>query len=185
VSHVGLYDASSGGNCWAYAALSTPIVTATAVDVQIAIGNLAFTLGVGGSMTDYLINKLIDLFFRGQAYAYPVSTWLVAVQTGGGEVGGGVGYSRLELPSTSTDLSGTQGAGTTSASTGTAGRISNNNVLAFSDPTGPWGDISGLDVFDAASSGNRLWRATLAAVKTIGIGYPLTFLANELGYTIE
>jgi len=184
VSNVGLFDASVGGNCWIYAALSTPIVTANGVAVQIAIGDLAFTLGVGGSMQDYLVNKLLDLIFRGQAYAYPASTYLAAVQTGGSEVGGGVGYARLALPSTLTDLSGTQGAGTTSASTGTSGRISNNNVLAFADPSGSWSDIDTLDVFDAASSGNRLWRQALAATKSIGVGYPLIFQADKLGFAV-
>jgi len=184
VTHVGFYDASSGGNCWAYAALSTQIITANGVAVQIAIGNLALTLSVGGSMTDYLVNKLIDLFFRGQAYSYPSNVYLAAVQSGGSEVGGGVGYSRLALPSTLTELSGTQGAGTTTASTGTSGRISNNLALTFASPTGSWGDIATLDVFDASTTGNRLWSKTLAATKTIGVGYPLTFQADKLGFTL-
>jgi hypothetical protein len=183
VSHVGLFDASSGGNCWAYAPLSTPIVTANGVAVQIAIDNLAFTLGLGGSMTDYLVNKLIDLFFRGQAYTYPSSAWLAAVQSGGSEVGGGVGYARFQLPSTLTDISGTQGAGTTSASTGTSGRISNNATLIFASPSGSWGDIATLDIFDASMSGNRLWSKTLATTKTIGVSYPLTFQPDKLGFT--
>jgi len=183
VTHVGLLDADSGGNCWACAQLGTPIVTAAAVPLLIPAGQLAFTLGLTGGPTDYLINKLFDLWLRGQAFTYPTSVWLAAYVAAGAEVGGGVGYARLELESTLTDLSGTQAAGTTSASSGSGGRTSNNNPLAFAAPTGSWGDIDRLGVFDASSAGNELWRKALAATKSIGVGLPLTFQADKVGFT--
>jgi hypothetical protein len=183
MTHVGLFDAASGGNCWAYAQLGTPVVTAAAVALLVPAGSLAFTLGLSGGPTDYLINLLLDKFLRGQAFTYPSSVWLAPYVAGGAEVGGGVGYSRLELESTLTALSGTQAPGTTSASSGTGGRISNNNPLVFADPTGTWGDIDRLGVFDASSAGNELWRAALATTKSIGVGLPLTFQADKVGFT--
>lgn len=181
MSHVGLFDAD--GNCWAYAAPDTPIVTALGVDLLIPIGSLALRFGVIGGATNYLINKLIDKFLRGQAYDYPASVWLAEYVAGGAEVGGGVGYERLELESTTDALSGTQAAGSITASSGTGGRISNNADLAFADPTGEHGDIDRLGVLDLATVGNLLWLQSLAATKSVGVGRPLTFQADKIGFS--
>lgn len=185
VTHVGLYDDGGGGadHCWAYAELATPIVTAAATPLVIAPGVLALSLGLGGGSTTYLVNKLLDLLFRGQAYTYPASVWLAAYVAGGVEVGGGLGYARAELVGTLASLSGTQGAGSTSASSGVTGRTSNNSAIAFDDPTGDWGGIDRLGVFDASTSGNELWRKALAETKSIGVGLPLSFAADKLGFT--
>lgn len=185
VTHIGFFDNSSGGNCWMYVPLLTPIVTGAAVAIQVPIGDLSLLLGSAGGATDYLVNKLIDFIFRGQAYSFPSSTWLAALLSGGGEVGGGVNYSRVQLPSSMTDISGTQAAGSTSASSGTAGRISNNNALAFPEPSADWGAIDRLSVFDASSSGNELWRKALTATKSIGLARTLVFQANAIGFTID
>lgn len=189
VTHVGFFDQASGGNCWIIAALNTPIVTANGVAVQIDIDGLAFTLGLSGGMSDYLSNKLIDLIFRGQAYTFPSSMWLAAMTAtptsagGGTEVGGGVGYSREEIPSTLTDWSGTQAAGSTVASNGTAGRISNNNAIDYSAPTGTWGDVGWAALKDASSSGNLMWWGALNSPKSIGVGTPLSYAADTIGLT--
>lgn len=184
ITHVGLFDAASGGNCWMYSPLHTPIVTSNGVAVQIPIGQLTFSLSASGSMRDYLVNKLIDLIFRGEAYSYPSSVFLGAMKTTDDEVGGGVGYERFELVCSMDELSGTQSSGTTSASSGTSGRTSNNNVIQFASPTSSWGDIDRLPVFDAGSGGNELWRQALAATKSIAPGFALTFQPNNLAFTL-
>lgn len=189
VTHLGFFNANSGGTVKIWVELETPIVTANGVDVVIEIGQLAFTLGLAGGMSNYLSNKLIDLILRGQAYTWPSSLWQAALSAepnnagGGTEVGGGVNYARLEFVSSLAAWSATQAAGTTVASTGTGGRLSNNAVRVFAAPTGPWGVIGWSELLDASTVGNLMFWGALAAPKTIGIGRPLTFAADSIGIT--
>ena len=188
-THIGFFDAGSGGNCWIWAPLESSIVTAAALALLVPIGNAAFAIGVDGGMSDYLSNQLVDLLFRGQTYVWPASLYLRAMTAapsnagGGTEVGGGVSYARVAIASSLAAWSGTQGAASTSASSGTAGRISNNAQLAFPYPSGAWGAIGWAALNDAATLGNLLWWAPLASPKTIGVGVPLIFAADALGIT--
>lgn len=190
VTHIGLFDASSGGNCWAWIPMATAIVTANSVAVSVAIGEIALTLGITGGMTDYLANKMIDLIFRGQAYAWPATVYLAALTAapnnagGGTEVGGGVGYARVAIVPSLTSLSGTQGAGTTAASSGTGGRISNNATLSFPTPTGAWGTVGWYGLNDALSAGNPLFWGAGAGAKTVGVGAPLSIAPDDMGMTL-
>ena len=199
VTHVGFFDDSVAGDCWFVAELGAPLVTDADVNVQIAVGQLVFELGLSNGLSDYLCNKWIDKLLRGAVYNYPTSVWQAAFTAppsnagGGTEVGGGVGYARLELESSLEAISGTQGAGTTDASNGSSGRISTNLVRAFANPTGPWGDIGWTGFYDVSSAGNLLWQRALGRyvdgvytpmVKTIVVGVPLTFDADACGFTI-
>lgn len=190
VTHVGFFDASSGGNCWAYAALPAPIVTANGVTIQVAAGALQLAVGLASGMSDYLTNKFIDLFFRAQAYTWPATVYLAAYTAapsnagGGTEVGGGVGYSRLSVTPSLANLSGTQAAGSTTASSGTGGRSSNNATLTFATPTGSWGTVGWLALRDASTSGNLLFWGAMAAAKSVGAAAPLYLQADKLGITV-
>jgi hypothetical protein len=125
-------------------------------------------------MTSYLANKIIDEFFRGQAYPWPTSLFArlytaAANDAGAGtEVAGG-GYVRPEIESTFAAWLGTGSA--SGASAGTDGIIRNVAALAFPAPVGAdWGNIAGDGLGDAASGGNLLFRKTYAAAKTVSAG---------------
>src|SRR5690606_21366039 len=96
------------------------------------------------AFSNYLENKIVDWLFRGQAYT-PPSTIYVGLLTaapddtdGGTEVTGG-SYARVAVTSSLTNWAGTQGAGTTAASSGTSGTTSNNSAITFPTPTASWG----------------------------------------------
>lgn len=127
------------------------------------------------AFSDYLENKLIDLLFRGQALSAP-ATLHFALYTaapsdsgGGTEVSGG-SYARAAVTANLTNFAGTQGAGTTTASSGTGGSTSNNGTITFPAPTGNWGSVTHWGVFDAASAGNLLFHGALTAAKTVNNG---------------
>lgn len=188
---VGLFDASTSGNCWMVWLFETPLDVAPGDPVTLAAGVLRFTLGITSGVSDYLSNKLIDLVFRGQAYAWPATIHHAAYiatpsNVGGGtEVGGGVGYARAALVPSMASLSGTQAAGTTVASTGTGGRISNNAAITHPSPTGSWGTIEAGGWHDAASGGNLLLWHALASPITVSAGSPApTYPADTMGITI-
>lgn len=188
---VGIFDASAAGNCWFYGDLGSTVTVASGNVHTIAISAAVFTLGLTGGMTDYLANKMIDLLWRAQAFTWPTNTYARLVTStptnaaGGVEVTGG-NYARVTLASSLAAISGTQGAGTTVASTGTSGRISNNATLTFNVPSASWGTLTHAEMMDSATlgSGNRLWWAALGTPRTISLGaLAPRFDANTLGFT--
>lgn len=188
---VGLFDASTAGNCWAVWLFETPLIVAPGDPVTLAPAVVRFTLGLTSGVSDYLANKLIDLLFRGQAYTWPATIYHACYTAtpsnsgGGTEVGGGVGYARAALVPSLASLSGTQAAGTTVASTGTGGRISNNGALAHPSPTGSWGTIEAGGWHDASSGGNLLLWHALASPITVSAGSPApTYQPDAMGITV-
>jgi hypothetical protein len=188
-THIGLFDQSSGGNCWIWAPLAAPVTVNAGDSPTIAAGSVVFSLGLVGGCSDYLANKMIDEIFRGTAYAYPATTYVCMFSTaptnagGGTELSGG-GYARVALPSTMDDLCGSQGAGTTDPSSGTAGRISNNFSLLFPDPTAG-ATVRAAGLKDAASGGNLLFWQDFAAKSISAGGAPATLSPDALGITVD
>ena len=188
---VGIFDASTGGNCWAYGDLGSSVTVGSGSTYSLAISAAVFTIGLTGGMTDYLANKMVDLIWRAQAFTWPTVNAVRLVTTtptnaaGGVEVSGG-SYARVSITPSLTSLSGTQAAGSTVASTGTGGRTSNNATLTFPTPTAAWGTVTHAEVLDSATlgAGNRLWWMPLGASKTISLGaLAPRFDANTLGFT--
>lgn len=186
-----VYDASSGGNAICYFPLGVPIdVSGSGVPVSVAIGALSFMLGVTGGCSDYLANKLIDFIFRGQAFTFPATlhaalfTAAPSNSGGGTEVGGGVNYARVAITGSLANWSGTQAPGTTVASTGTGGQISNNVGITYGVPSGSWGTLGWVAFYDAGSGGNLIFWAALSSAKTVGAGATApSFVAGAMTLT--
>lgn len=127
------------------------------------------------ALSDYLENKVIDYVFRGQAFTAPTTMYVGLLtsapsDTGGGtEVSGG-SYARVSVASSLANWAGTQGAGSTTASSGTSGTTSNNNVISFPTPTANWGVITHVALYDASSSGNLIIYGALTTAKTVNNG---------------
>jgi hypothetical protein len=142
------------------------------------------------AFTDYLENALVDQIFRGQAFSFP-STLYVALFTaapsdagGGTEVTGG-SYARASVVASLANFSGTQGAGTTVASTGTTGTTSNNATITFPTATAAWGTVTHLALFDAASSGNMLTWSALTASQVVNNGTTLTIAPGGFSFQVD
>lgn len=151
------------------------------------------------SATDFFENKFIDWLLRGQALGItgasagagsgPTNTYVALFTAnptdagGGTEVTGG-SYARVAVASTLANWAGTQGAGTTTASTGTGGQTSNNNTIAFPAPTANWGTVTGYALFDASTGGNMLITSPLVTSKTVNNGDSApAFPAGALTFT--
>lgn len=155
--YVGLYDAATGGNCWAYVPI-TPMVIGSGDPVSFAAGDIAMTLALTGGMSNYLANKLIDLLLRDQAYAWPATAYVAYTLTVPTNAAAGAeplgGYSRVAIASSLTAWLSTQGD--TAPSTGVSGMISNASAVVFPVPTADQGDAQGWMLMDAAVAGNHL-----------------------------
>lgn len=188
-THAVLYSASTGGNVIAYCQLPSPISIGSGVPVSLPAGAISLTLGLTGGLSNFFSNKLIDFIFRGQAYTMPANLFFGLFTTAPTNAGGGVevsggSYARQSLPATLAGLSGTQAAGSATASSGTGGRISNNLVIAFPTPTANWGTITAEAVFDASSAGNLLFWNVLDEARTVLSGSsPQTHAADTWDVT--
>jgi hypothetical protein len=186
---VGLFDAASSGNLWAVYPLAASL--SLAVDDTPTIPQFAMAW-TWDSLTNYGANKQIDLFFRGQSYAWPGTLYMAGFTTaptnagGGVEVGGGVGYARAAIDSTFEAWSATDGPGYIDASSGTAGRISNNAILQHPQPTGNQGTWVAGGLYDAPVGGNLIMWKALAEPRTVTAdSEPPTWVANSIGMTIH
>lgn len=141
------------------------------------------------SATNFLENRIVDWLLRGQAFT-PPSTVYVALFTsptteagGGTEVSGG-GYARVAVPCTLAAWSGTQGPNTTTPSSGTGGQTSNNNAITFPVATAPWGTVTHVALYNAATGGNMLLHGPLSPAVTIQQSEQLIIPAGQLTVTV-
>lgn len=174
---IGIFDASSGGNLWFYLPRAGgSLVINNGDPVSLPIGSVALTLGLTGGMSDYLSNKMIDLIFRAQSYSWPATLYFAAYTAAPSNAGGGTevpsigAYARVAFTPSLTTLSGTQSAGSTSASSGTGGQTSNNVAITYPTATADLGTWLAEGVLDASSGGNLLFWASFSIPKSVPSG---------------
>ena len=99
------------------------------------------------------------------------------------------GYARVAVASSLADWSGTQGAGTTVASSGTTAAISNNITITYATPSAPWetapAQVWGFASFDAATAGNLLRFGGLGADQIINTGNGVSFAPGQLVFHLD
>jgi hypothetical protein len=153
------------------------------------------------AFSDFSENKLIDWLFRAQAIGItgasaaagtgPSNLYIGLLSanptdsTPGTEVSGN-NYSRVVVASSLTNWAGTQGAGTTTASSGNTGTTSNNVQILFPTPTpAGWGVVTGVGIYDAATGGNLLIYSALTNSKTVNVGDTVPFPAAALAFQLD
>jgi len=124
------------------------------------------------AMTDYLKNKMVDFLMRGQAFVPPATQYVALFTTSPGPSGSGTevtggSYARVGVASSLANWSGTQGAGTTTPSSGSSGTTSNNGEVLFPAPTADWGLVTHIGIFDASTAGNCLFYGALTQSKYV------------------
>jgi len=96
--------------------------------------------------------------------------------------GAATGYARIAIASTLAAWSGTQSAGSTVASSGTGGQISNNAAISFAAVTTALGLVVGVGLWDALTGGN-CWEVALQSSGTptnIGANIAANIVAGAL-----
>lgn len=152
---------------------------------------LAFSGFAGAAaLTDFAENKIVDATLRAQAIGTPV-TWYVALYTAcptdslaGTEVTGGA-YARVAVTAGLAAISGTQGAASTLASTGSTGTVSNNAAITFPTPTAGWLTVVCWGFTDALTAGNIWIYSALTVNKTINTGDAVSFAAAAATYQVD
>jgi hypothetical protein len=131
-------------------------------------------------------NKLVDMM-RGQGLTLPAA-WHFALASAADDTSftelAGTGYAREAVTRALANFSGTQGAGTTLASTGTSHESSNNAAIDFGTSGAAWGTANFLVACDHASAGDGWWYAPLETPLVIGNGQPVSIDAGALRFTL-
>ena len=152
-----------------------------------------FTTSVAhaGSLLDYAENKVVDSLLRAQAIGTP-ATWYIGLttdtctDTGNGTEPAGNAYARVAVTASLANLAGTQGAGTTVASSGTGGTTSNNNAITFITSSGSWGTVQAVRWYDASTAGNAWICINLSSPLSVsGTGFTVSFAAGQLTFQID
>jgi hypothetical protein len=141
-------------------------------------------------LSNYLENKLIDFLFRAGTFTPPatiyVALFTAAPTAGGGgtEVSGG-SYARVGITGSTANFAATNAPGSTaSTSSGTSGATSNNGTATFPTPSGNWGTVTSVGLYDASSAGNLLFFGNLASSQVVNSGNPFNFAAAALAVTL-
>ena len=101
----------------------------------------------------------------------------------------GGGYARVAIACSLANFAGTQGAGTTVASTGTSATTSNNVAVAFPTSSAAWetapAEIWGFATYDALTAGNFLRFGGLTADQIINTGNTVSFAAAAMTIKVD
>ena len=156
----------------------------------LALASVSGMPAFAAALTDYAENKIVDATLRGQAIGTP-ATWYIALytacptdSTAGTEVTGG-SYARVAITASLANWSGTQSAGSTVASSGTSGTVSNNVSIALPTPTVGWGTVVCWGITDAPTAGNIWIYSALTVSKTINNGDSVSFAAGAATFQID
>lgn len=127
----------------------------------------------------YLEDKMLN-WMKGTAFGTAPTTVYVALFTTNPTADDGTGavevstgsYARVAI-TTSSGWSAISGSGTSPH------QISNSGVITFPTPTGNWGDIIGIAVYDSATTGNLLYWNSITT-QTINTGVIASFAIGAL-----
>lgn len=138
------------------------------------------------NFTDTAENALVD-WFRGDTITLPSEWWvgLVSVASDGSFTElSGAGYARQPVSRLLAAWAGTQGAGTTLASSGTSHTTSNNATIDFGTAGAAWGTAEAAMLFTEETGGDAWMWAALASPQVIDNGDPVSLLAGSLQFSL-
>jgi hypothetical protein len=174
ITHVTLWDASTGGNMLAHDDLAVSRSVTSGYTFIIASGDFDVNFNTAGATT-YLANKLLDHLLKVAAYTQP-STYVGLATSNPGDSGSlagepsGNGYAREQ--ETNWGVSGAT--------------ASNQTQLDFGPAAGgAWGTLTHWFIADASSAGNVLIYASLSTSGAVADGEDASAAVGDLDITIS
>ena len=179
VTSVGIFDAPTGGNLLFYGSFSSNLQVDTGDTLSIAAG--ALDISLGGDISDFLANEMLDHILDGATFTQPTDAYLTLYTTmpnsadsGGVEVTGG-SYSRVKC----------FGATDWDAPHATGGYTANTNTKTFPVASANWGTVVGMSIRSANAAGNMYFFKTLTASKTVYSGDTFRFSSGSIDLTLS
>ena len=131
------------------------------------------------SFSNYLENALLNRVFNGATLTLPSTLYIglftaAPTDAGGGTEVSGNNYARLAVPADATNFP-----------TATSGTIQNALTLTFAIPSGNWGTVTHIGIFDAATAGNLLMWSALGSPRVITSSADVRLNQNQLTITLD
>lgn len=125
------------------------------------------------SFTNFLETEVLDHVFGGNAYSAPGTIYVGLFTAAPDDTGGG------------TEVSGGGYARQSAAFTVSGNTASNSASIEYPTATAPYGTVTHVGIFDAASSGNLMAYASLTASKAIDTGDVFRIPTGDLDITLD
>jgi hypothetical protein len=173
MTHFGIFDALSGGNLLIWGALTTPKAVASGNTPSFATGVLIPTFNAGAFST-YLANALLGHVLRVAAYT-PTALNLALSTANPGDTGSGIAepsgnnYARRSVSS--------------SFGAASNGSSANNALITFNVPSGSWGLITHMAIYDQTT--NMLIYTTATPNQTPASGDTVQYAIGALTVTLD
>lgn len=139
------------------------------------------------NLTNWAENKMVDLYLRNQSWLLPAS-WYLGLASAADDASiteiAGSGYARQPVNRSLFAWAGTQGSGSTTASSGASHRTSNNASVSWGTAGDAWGDIYYVVLYDALSGGNAFAFAEIDPVLSVEASDPVSFGAGSIIFTL-
>lgn len=167
------------GNVLAYGALGASKSVISGNTPSVASGEVYVEITAGNGLTNYFANGFLDRMFRNQAFTI-AATYAALSTTTPTDAGGNItepsnGYARevINVTGGASPAWGAVGSST----------VNNANAVAFDTPSGSWGAVTYLLVYDAITTGNALGFASTTS-QTPGSGDSVSIAVNGLVITM-
>jgi hypothetical protein len=170
VTDTGLWDAASGGNLLLADVNAVPR-TFTTNDVPYIAPTNGLVVTLNGDASLYLANALLNHVLGGPDFTPPSNIYF-GLFVSGTEVSGN-NYSRKLVANNSTNFPAA-----------VAGAKALATAQEFDPPSGTWGLVDEIRIFDAPSGGNTLWSKSVTTPRNVGLNAPCRFSAGALTFSL-
>jgi hypothetical protein len=153
VTHWTIADSAThgAGNVLAHGSFSVSKVLVNGSTPSVASGQVVITINTGAFITAFC-TSMLDKMFRNQTYNQPATyvglTTATSSDSAAGTEVSGNNYSRV--------LINKAGGSTPRWNTVASGATDNENAVTMPSPSGSWGTVVGVVIYDASSTGNAL-----------------------------
>lgn len=175
-SHIGILDNSSGGNLLFYGQLTASKLISEGVTFSIAAGDLDITLD--GEFSTYLSHKWLSHVLRNTTFTSPGTAIWISLHT-----------ATLTAAMTETEVSGNNYGRVQvtawDAPTATGGDTENTNLISFNTPSGSWGTVTDVGIWDNSAAGNGLFFSPVGTSFAPGNGDTVQFQAGALDVVVS
>lgn len=182
ISHWAIVDSATygAGNALAYGALGASKTVISGNTPSVASGEVYIEITAGNGLTNYFANGFLDRMFRNQAFTI-AATYAALSTTTPTDAGGNItepsgnNYARpvINVQGGASPAWGAVGSST----------VNNANAVAFNVPSGSWGAITYIVVYDAITTGNAMGFASTTS-QTPGSGDSVSLAVNGLTITM-
>lgn len=173
MTHIGVFDSEAEGSPLFFSPLDEPLGVEAGDTVRLTAG--AVTIALGGAVSAWLANAMLDRVLRGAAWPTIAARYLAIL-------------SSFTSDAVHTELAGDgyarRACDFAAAETGEDGCV-NSDEIAFPPATADWPTATHAAVFDAATGGRLLWRGELTTPREVAAGRRLVFAPGALCCTLD